>query len=75
MEFNGQSYICKKHNIQRKLIKKNELTKIAEWIIKREECLRTFKKVLKQIKNPNDVLTRLTEAGISLDLFSSGVAY
>jgi len=72
MEFNGQSYICKEHkpNVQRRSIKKGELEKIAEWIIKREESLKTFMKVLLSTKNPDDILMKFKEKGILCDLSS-----
>ncbi|MCD6241720.1 recombinase family protein [Candidatus Bathyarchaeota archaeon] len=42
MKYNGQAYRCRKCGKSRKLIKKRELIRIAEWIIKREKVLKNF---------------------------------
>jgi len=69
MGYNGQSYICPKCKRQRKMIKMSELMKIAEWIIKREKCLKLFRKVLKSVKNPNEILMKFKITGVQLDEF------
>jgi site-specific DNA recombinase len=69
MGYNGQSYICPRCKRQRKMIKMSELMKIAEWIIKREKCLKLFRKVLKSVKNPNEILMEFKETGVQLDEF------
>jgi DNA invertase Pin-like site-specific DNA recombinase len=58
MTLNGQSYVCKKDGVQRRLIKRSELERVAEWILKREEALKTFKEVLKTTKNVDQVLRK-----------------
>jgi hypothetical protein len=51
------------------MIKMSELMKIAEWIIKREKCLKLFRKVLKSVKNPNEILMKFKITGVQLDEF------
>jgi hypothetical protein len=70
MTFNGQSYICKRDRVQRRLIKKDELERVAEWIIKREEGLKIFMKALRSTKNLDYILTKFKEKGI-LGILSS----
>jgi len=70
MILNGQSYICKRDRVQRRLIKRNELERIAEWIIKREEALKSFIKALRSTKNLDYILTKFKEKGIQRILSS-----
>jgi hypothetical protein len=70
MILNGQSYICKRDRVQRRLIKRDELERIAEWIIKREEALKTFIKALRSTNNLDYILTKFKEKGIQRILSS-----
>ena len=65
MRKNGQSYICPNCGRRRRLIKKSELEKLAEWIIKREKALKVFQQILKKTNYVDDIIEKLRKHGIN----------
>ncbi|MEM0217092.1 MAG: hypothetical protein QW612_06095 [Candidatus Bathyarchaeia archaeon] len=65
---NGQSYKCPKCPKRRRLIKKSEVEKLAEWILKREKALKAFQKILEKVDNVDDIVENLREHGINIVL-------
>lgn len=70
MTENGATYRCPKCGYQRKKIKKSEVIKIAEWIIKREKILEAFRKMLEKVQNPENIIDMFKKNGLSLDWFN-----
>ncbi|MGB9959690.1 MAG: recombinase family protein [Candidatus Bathyarchaeales archaeon] len=71
MKRNGQSYICPnpKCRKRRRLIKKSELEKVAEWVIKREKAMNFLQKIFKKVDNKvDDIIEKLRKHGVYLPI-------
>lgn len=70
MRDNGKTYQCRKCGYQRRKIKKSEAVKIAEWILKREKSLKTFRKMLMMIENPGEIIDIFAKNNLPLKWFT-----
>lgn len=70
MRDNGKTYQCRKCGYQRRKIKKSEVVKIAEWVLKREKSLKTFRKMLEMIENPGEIIDMFAKNNLPLNWFT-----
>jgi len=68
MTKNGQTYKCPKCNKQRRILKKSEAVKIAEWILNREKVIRAFQEILEKADNVNDIIEKFRRGDINMSL-------